>query len=343
MKQESKPHIYLFWGDDRFSIGERLVYWKNEFLKKYGGHTLWYQDASLINDSAEFERRLRTAFRSSTLFTQPQLTILKDCDELPITAIETLASLLAHIPTRHFVVLTAKKYEKKKPLFAALEPLQKNNIAAVQEYRTPTGSALIAWAKKRFASKTKEIDDRTLQYLLSTVLADLTGRTEIPDLGILAHEIDKLCSFAASSPITCSLIDQIVSGADMTRLFDLEDAVLRQDRERALRIASALSKERKERGKNAFIGIISFLSKDIRGLLLIQAGHNPASWSPQRLWHAKRKIGSLGTDRLRCIYKKLLLCELSLKSSSLNAGMLLDSFLTVSTDARSLTPLKKSS
>lgn len=327
MKKEAKPHIYLFWGDDRFSIGERLAFWKNEFLKKHGGQTLWAEDASSIHDVVLFEQHIRTAFRTATLFQQPRLTIIKDCDELSPTVIDTISSLLPQIPDLHFVVLTAKKYEKKKALFAALESLQKQGKAFIQEYRTPTGAALISWTQKRLTAKGKEMDPQTLRYFLSCTVSDLSGKMDIPHLGIVANEIDKICSYAASSLIAKRDIDQIVSGTELPRIFDLEDAIFQQELQRALRITHTLVTQRKERGKNAFIGIITFLTKEIRGLLMIQAGHHPSSWSPQRLWHAKRKISSLGADQLRCIYKNLLLAEQKLKSSSFNAGMLFDALL----------------
>jgi len=345
MSNTSKPHIYAFWGDDRFSIGERLTFWKNEFIKKYGGQTLWMQDASSINDGAAFEQQLRMAFRSATLFTQPRLSILKDCDEFSPATTEMISSLLATLSASHFVVMTFKKWEKKKPLFAVLESLQKKGKAHTQEYRTPTGAALTSWTQKRFLAKGKEVDTQTLQYFLSCVVADPSGKMDAPDIGMIASEIDKLCSYAVSATISKKDIDAIVSGAEVKSIFDLEDAILQQEQERALRTSHILTTQRKERGKNAILGIISFLAKEIRGLLLIQSGMQPPTWSPQRLWHAKRKIGSLGADQLRNLYKNLLLCEQKLKSSSFNAGMVFDSLVVRSTQsdrkASNATPWRK--
>jgi DNA polymerase III delta subunit len=168
---------------------------------------------------------------------------------------------------------------------------------------------------------------------------------DMPDLGTISNEIDKLCSYAASPTITKKDIDQIVSGTELPRIFDLADAILRQELSRALRISHALATQKKERGKNAYIGIISFLAKEIRGLLMIQAGHHPSSWSPQRLWHAKRKISSLGADRMRDLYKNILFAEQKLKSSSFSAGMLFDTLLlratTENSGSKSATPWRK--
>ncbi|MBI4249975.1 hypothetical protein HY622_00065 [Candidatus Uhrbacteria bacterium] len=342
---ESKPHIYAFWGDDRFSIGERLTFWKNEFRKKYGGHTLWAIDASSIDDGVAFERQVAAAFRTATLFPQPRLTILKDCDEFSPATTEMISSLLATLPASHFVVMTFKKWEKKKPLFAALEVLQKKGKAVAQEYRTPTGAALTSWVQKRFLAKGKEIDTQVLRYFLSCVVTDLSDKVGTPDSGMIASEIDKLCSYAALAPISQKNIDAIVSGIEVKSIFELEDAILQQEQKRALRTAHILTTQRKERGKNAILGIIGFLAKDIRGLLLIQSGMQPSSWSPQRLWHAQRKIGSIGADQLRYLYKNLLLCEQKLKSSSFNAEMVFDSLVVRSTQsdrkASNATPWRK--
>lgn len=331
MQTKTKPSIYLFWGDDGFSIRERLVFWKNEFIKKYGGQTLWSQDVSSVPDVAAFEQQLRTAFRSATLFAQPRLTILKNCDELSPSALEMTASLLASIPDTHFVVLTAKKYDKKKPLYATLESLQKKGRALVQECCTPTGTSLAAWVKKRLSAKGKKMDTQTLELFLSCVTADADGGMNTIDLDRIANEIDKMCSYTCVETITKQDIRIIVSGTEIPRIFELEDAILQQERERALRLTHVLTTQRKERGKNAFLGIVTFLGKEMRALLLIQAGHQPKSWSPQRMWHAKRKIGSRGADQLRSMYKNLLASEQILKSSSLNAGMIVDSFVVRAT------------
>ena len=72
---EPKKNIYLFFGEDDFSLRRKVDIWKNEFAKKYSGSSVVVLDGNKA-DSSELAKKIEEALAPS-LFSEKKLIICK--------------------------------------------------------------------------------------------------------------------------------------------------------------------------------------------------------------------------------------------------------------------------
>ncbi len=331
---DQKPHIFFFFGDDNFSIREKVTIWKQEFIKKHGSNTLWVINGNDGSQNDVLTERLRIALRSASLFASPRLTVIQDVKDLPKQTLEMLIEVLPRVLTTHFIVLTDTSLGVRHPLYKIFSECQKKGSAESTEFTTPRGRALYTWIEKRIIKKGYTISADALSALCAALEGNSTSSYgEAVNLAGVDMELQKLLSYTPTKYISKQEVQTIVTHTEKGRIFDLTDAILARQTDEVFRIHESLQESHKQRGKQSLIGTISYLGKEFRNLLLLRGlmEHAPQSdpapilgWSPQRISFAKRKIHSLSFQTLQRIYLGVLKCEHELKSSSLNPTGLCD-------------------
>lgn len=333
---EKKPHIFIFFGENTFAVEEKILFWRNEFVKKYGAHGLFIADGADIQDANSFAMRLKTAVRSASLFGGPKLSVIKNIEKIPANILEPLLSYIPQIDDKYFLVLTLGKTEKKQTLYKTLYEHEKNGNLVIEEFKTPRDSQLAQWVQKRFVQKGYTITSEIAMFFLQQLGETGMNTFEVPDLIRISSEISKLCSSIHDKDITKDAINAITSGENAAKVFDLSDSILEGNTKNALTISHTLLSLQKGGVKQSLLGLLAYLTKEMRGLALLRGANTEndrkqaeklLGWSPQRLWVVKKKIHSRSFDQLLALYKMLIHCEWNLKCSSLNPRGLFDVLL----------------
>ena len=75
-EQSKKTNVYLFYGEDDFSLRRKIDQWKTEFAKKYSVAAVVFFDAADLSD-AELIKKMETELAPS-LFSSKKLLIIRD-------------------------------------------------------------------------------------------------------------------------------------------------------------------------------------------------------------------------------------------------------------------------
>ncbi len=157
----SSDQIFLFTGEDDFSLKRRLDFWKEEFAKKYPhGQILVFDAENLENQSLS---HLEEAV-SPSLFSDKKLIILKNY--LPTKATdadfaEKLLGLLEKIPQDLFLIFwQTVKLDGRLNLVKKF--LKHPKIKTVQ-FALPHGRELNAWLKQEAAKLGVGIEEEAVE------------------------------------------------------------------------------------------------------------------------------------------------------------------------------------
>src|SRR5216683_2889818 len=104
-KISPSSNIYLFFGEDTFSMRRKIDHWKSEFAKKYSASSIAIVESQNIAEM-DLIKKLRDELAPS-LFSTKKLLIIKDCLPRKATQTELVDFLLAFvllIPKDYFVI-----------------------------------------------------------------------------------------------------------------------------------------------------------------------------------------------------------------------------------------------
>jgi DNA polymerase-3 subunit delta len=339
---EIKTNVYLFYGEDDFSLRRKVEQWKTEFAKKYSAAAVVFLDAADLSE-AELIKKLETELTPS-LFSSKKLLIVRDglpkkSDQERLAAF--LLKLAATLSPDDFVVF----WQTTKP--DGRQKFVKEFKAAVhvQEFILPHGRELNAWimamAKKLGASITPPAAEALATALGRDLFEEkkaggrVVERHEAFDLWQANSELAKLAAFAPE--ITPEAVSLLVPAKVPDSVFIFSDSLAAKDRRQAYAalanfLAGAAGDE-----KGAFIKIIGLLAEQFRSLLLLNtlqtAGLSAADiaeklgWSSGRVFMMSKRASSFAPDVLRRILARLLAIDLAIKSTDANPRLMLDQFI----------------
>ncbi|MEK9659128.1 MAG: DNA polymerase III subunit delta [Chloroflexota bacterium] len=223
-----------------------------------------------------------------------------------------IAPLLAQLPPTTDVVLWDEGADTGNPLLAAVKALGPE-AATVRSFITPRGEQLTAWITQRAGAKGARIEPRAATHLAEVGGASLWG---------LDSALDKLAIYAGDEPIGVNDVDELVPGERETSVFELVDALMGRQADRAL---DAL--DRLLRAGASAAQLLATVNTQVRRLALAQ--ELAAQGVPQSGWgqhmgtssdFALRKVGEqarrFSPEAVRALYGMLLEADLALKSGS---------------------------
>ncbi len=228
-----------------------------------------------------------------------------------------LAEFLPRVPeTTLLIILADEALEASHPLMQAAK-----QGGSARQFTTPTGAALEKWTTDRAQKLGNVITAEAIKML--TLYAG-------HDLRLLASELEKLSIYAGQGGrITAETVRALTPVAQQARIFDLTDALARQQRAQALGILHELL----DHGE-APIGLTAFIGSQVRSLLLVKDLSERGLRAPQIAEVAGLNpyvvtktlplVRRFSFPQLKAAYRAVLGVDTSLKRSRMPAELALD-------------------
>lgn len=201
--------VFLFFGQDTYSLNKKLSFWRSEFEKKHGGD----MNISIINGGDSNAQEIFQCAASVPFLGEKRLLIVKNfLSEGDDRERAALAELLPRIPDSSVAVFSeTNEIDRRTVLFKKIQKFGK-----LVEFTQLTGSKLLGWIEKEVERRNSAIEKDALIYL-ADIISD--------DLYRLENEIAKLVSYAAGRKITKKDIDLLIDMQFAASIFRLTDGI----------------------------------------------------------------------------------------------------------------------
>lgn len=339
MPQELR-NVYLFTGEDDFSIQRKIQTWKTEFTKKYSTEAMSLIDATII-DEAQVLDQLKEVLAPS-LFASKKLIVVKDALPGSEKFNAFIFATILDLPKDYFLVFWQTKKLDKRLSFAK-EFLKHLNVS---EFTLPHGPALNAWIKAEAKFLGAEIDDKAVDKLAAYLGRDLfeekkfggrvVERKEVFNLWQAHNELAKLSSLTGN--ITTTEVEMLSRPKLNENVFILSDAIVRKDVRQALKTLEDLLSLSFLDEKSSIIKLIGLLAEQVRSELAVSTLQQQnlsqiqiaerMGWSAGRVFVVSQHVNLNDSSKLENFLKNLLEIDVKLKSSDANPKLLLDLFIT---------------
>lgn len=203
---EQLKNLYLFFGEDAFSVLEKSTLWKKKFIEKYGDLnviTLLGEEMSAAD--------LQTALESYPFLSEKKLILVTDFlrdgseDDL-----KEVVDLIENVPDFAVLVFVeSAKPDARKALYKKL-----TKIGQIEEFKAKTGATLNRWISEKAQRLGLVLSPSDTEYL-----GDIGGG----NLWQINNELQKLKLFAGDKPVNREIIDQVVSKNLTSSIFKLTD------------------------------------------------------------------------------------------------------------------------
>lgn len=334
--------VYLFFGEDDFSIHRKIALWKSEFAKKHAGSdiiSLAAEDLSELELAKLLEDNL-----APSLFSSKKLIIAKNF--LPTKAAqagltEKILEIIEKIPADYFLVF----WQTQKP-DRRLSSIKKilSSAINVQEFKLPHERELNAWIVAEGKRQGITIEPSAVEKLAQSLGRDLfeakkaggkiVDIKEAFDLWQASSELAKLASFSAN--ISVSDVEKLVNTKVSENVFVLSDSIMQGREKEALSALENLLNAGSDE-KSEIIKLTGLLAEQLRSSTLIYSlkARNISQeqmaevlgWSPGRVFMVSKGMGRFDLTRAKNLLARLLTIDQSLKSSEASPKLLFDLFI----------------
>lgn len=215
--------VYLFCGEDDYSVTEKVNFWKNAFIKKHGDTALEIMDGKKIN-AAQFI----TNIESMPFLSEKRMTIIKDFLTYASDNDQQLvAKNLSKTPDFNFIIFhETKTPDKRKSIFKTIQKVGKTEIFDKKDIRSTN-----QWILKKASDKKLQITPQTASYL-----SQQCGT----NLWTLSNELDKLKLFLQDKEVDTKTIDEICIPSLSSSIFKLTDEIAKKNAKESLKILKIL-------------------------------------------------------------------------------------------------------
>ena len=228
---------------------------------------------------------------------------------------EGLPALLGGVPETTHLVFVDGFLSERNALLRNIRPLAK-----ALTFPVPRGRELRQWVDERAAHRGIEIEPRAVDALADTVGGNLR---------IIDSELEKLSVYSGGEQVRCQDVQELVAYVKEANIFAAVDAVLERRPGLAIRHVHQLLDEGR-----APPYVITMIARQVRLILLardVKAQGASQSEIGSRLslsGYPLRKTleqeQRISSERLAAIHRKLLEADVSLKTSAIEDGLVLD-------------------
>ncbi len=172
----------------------------------------------------------------SYCFTSPQkAVIINDLNILKLSKDDfgSFCNILKELPDYSIIIIyqqTLEIDEKKSEIKAFFDEFSKSN-GLICEFKKQSKDDLVSWCARQFKAHNKVISSNLIHYMLSLCDNDMTT---------LKSEIYKLCSYCVTEEITKQQIDAVITKTLDAKVFDLADAIIKNNTEAVFMINDEL-------------------------------------------------------------------------------------------------------
>lgn len=302
MDKTDKKTVYLFYGEDRYSLNQKLKFWQDEFVKKYGENSLEIIDGAKL-DPADFSTNLE----SMPFLSEKRLVLVKDfLDLAKADKQKQIASAIENTPDFCLLIFQENEMpEKGSPIYKKI-----GKIGTLQEFKALSPTEITKWIMDKAKKENIKISFFTANYL-----SQQCG----PELWTISNELDKLTLFADNKEITKEMIDDLCIPSLTSSIFKLTDEVAQKNAKASLRTFGILKDSGQELN-----GIFFMLVRHFRILTqvqeLVSKGENSSEITKKLKQHpfviqkTSAQAKNFNRQRLVEIYEEMLAIDKGVKT-----------------------------
>lgn len=307
--------LYFFYGDETYLMDESLSELQDmalgDSLRDFNLNTFYASDAEIS--------QIRDAAETLPMMAQVRVVIVKEAHELNDKDWEQLGALIEEpVPTTALICVGTKIDKRKKYIKRFIER------GVVIEFRRPFENQIPEWIQK--IAKKKGIK-------LSSDAVSLVHQLVGSNLQDISAELTKLAQYLGTrKQAGPDDVMQVISHVRMDSVFDLTDAIGRNDRARALHCLVNLL----DHGQSE-VGVLSLISRHIRILKLVNDGmreglsgqrlSSRAGVSPYFLKSYIDQVRHWNERKIEHTFQALLDTDRALKSSPVASHIWLENFI----------------
>lgn len=338
--QAKNNNVFLFTGEDDFSMHRKVQVWKKEFAKKHSQDTIHFYDTETFEEN-DLKSKLEEAI-SPSLFSSKKLLILKNVLPGSESFQNFILELMTKITTDCFVVFWQTKKLDGRLSFTK----EIGKIVTINQFPLPHGNSLNAWISQEARNMDLRMDEQAIEQLAQSLGRDLYeekkagGRVvdtkEAFNLWQAYHELTKLRSFKES--ISKQDVISMVKPRISENVFVLADAILKKEKQQALSTFENLLQASSLDEKSTIIKLTGLLAEQLKGILFVsmlkQQGLGQSDmaetlgWSPGRIFVVTKQAALANSQKVMNLLKMLQDIDLSLKSTDSNPKLLFNLFIT---------------
>ena len=261
LKNGQLKQIYFFLGEE--------VYLSDYYIKTIKSKTVQAEEFNFFKLDSERLEFFQDAVFSSPMMSEKKLVVFKGIDfskEIKDSDVPYIEEIISDIPFYTHIIFACREITKKTAKIYKLL----TEKCTVCEFKKQGATEIIRWIANVAKSNNMEITKEA---------AELMTQYAGYDMNTLKNEIEKCCAYSMSDGIiTEETIKEIVTRNIESKTFDLLDAVMDMQKEKALTIFAGLQKDEEEP-----VLINGALSKTIMGVLeyktLKNSGQSPSAIS----------------------------------------------------------------
>lgn len=206
--------LFLFFGEDQWSLLAKLKFWQREFEKKYSGD----MNVSVLEGKATGANEIFQTGSSMPFLAEKRLVMVKDFLRDAAAEEQTAAAeILEKIPDFCVLIFTESEApDRRTSLYKKI-----HKIGTLMEFPALAGTKLLAWIEKTAFQAGSEIEKEAVIFL--SELSD-------GDLFRLENEIKKLAAFASGRKITKADIELLMNTQLTASIFRLTDGIGQKNR-----------------------------------------------------------------------------------------------------------------
>ena len=261
LKNGQLKQIYFFLGEE--------VFLSDYYIKTIKSKTVQAEEFNFFKIDSERLEFFQDAVFSSPMMSEKKLVVFKGIDfskEIKDSDVPFIEEIISDIPFYTHIIFACREISKKTSKIYKLL----SEKCTVCEFKKQGATEIIRWIANVVKSNNMEITKDA---------AELMTQYAGYDMNTLKNEIDKCCSFSLKEGIiTEETVKEIVTRNIESKTFDLLDAVMDMQKEKALTIFAGLQKDEEEP-----VLINGALAKTIMGVLeyktLKTSGQSPSAIS----------------------------------------------------------------
>ncbi|MBT4917216.1 DNA polymerase III subunit delta [Candidatus Peregrinibacteria bacterium] len=229
-EQNNKKTVFLFHGEDKYSSNEKLLRWKNEFMKKYGEES----NIEVMDGKSIAPKDFISNIETLPFLCEKRLIIVKDIFKSKKTDNQKLiAEALDKTPDFCIVVFHENdSADKRTSLYKKI-----GKIGTVDEFKNLKPQEITNWILNRAKKDNINIDFKTANYL-----TEHCGN----ELWRVSKELEKLHHYAEDKQINSTMIEEFVTPALSSSVFKLTDCISSKKVDESLKVLQTLKNSGEE-------------------------------------------------------------------------------------------------
>lgn len=363
-KANIQKFIHLWFGEDDFTVSEKIKEKKKTFEKEFGKSCIRQLDWQ--NYYVKEEERIsfiQDSLMSDSLFGGDKLAIFKgilfskigglNAEDNPLKNLEDLnlnktkygkksrkeEIILKYLDSPRINIelffIEKEEPDKRGSIYKKLSELGKKGLVEIKEFSTPSGVQFENWINKKVETLGGKIDREAVLLLAVFLGRDFAQKNKKKkivqsfDLWEANNEIGKLTSYCQKRAITKADVELLVASRVDMNIFKLIDSISLKNKDQAARLLNLQI----EKGLNENY-VLTMIIYQFRNLLKIKSLLGQGMFSseiaaktgmhPYIVQKNVQQCKSFEIGRLKKIYKKLYDADAAIKTGKMEPRLVLD-------------------